>query len=88
VRRVDARDPVPDAALANGLRDFVRDVPNGQPALCAQPLLALERLHRRPSYPRLLGSTLAPEVENVVVRRPTLDAAAGVAMSLAQKGLA
>ena len=53
VGRVDARDPVPDAALANSVGDLSRNVPNGQPALCSQLPFLLERLHRRPSYPRV-----------------------------------
>src|SRR6266576_1940523 len=45
VRRVDARDPLGDAALLDRLVDLVRDVPDGQPTCGSELGLALVDLH-------------------------------------------
>src|SRR5207249_1612589 len=47
VWRVDARDPVDDAALPDRVDDLIRDVRHGQAAARPQLLDVLEDLHRR-----------------------------------------
>src|ERR1700752_4796849 len=46
VRRVDARDAVDDAALANDLEHLIGDVADGKAAGRPEPRLALEDFHR------------------------------------------
>src|SRR5262249_33942423 len=55
VRRVDAGDPVLDAALLDRLGHLVRDIPDGQPAHCPQVRLALKDLHSLPPRRLALG---------------------------------
>ena len=45
VRRVDARNPLEDAALGDGLVDLVGDVPDGEAPGRSQFRLPLEDLH-------------------------------------------
>ena len=81
----NARDTVLDTAFANGLLDRVKVMPRTTAACMRGPC--------RPGIPSSAailstaaqGSGLAVEVENVVVRRPTLDDASGVAALLAAR---